>query len=145
LRRAEVFSWPGTSIGFALVLAILAAVIGLGLTSMASVDTRVKQIVDDNNVKIFAAGGAQPRASIGRGRQGDQGADRWLGRQGRRQEQAAGIEQVNQAIVQMDGVTQQNAVLIEEAAAAAQALQDRAADLSHAVGVFRLDVPRRGA
>jgi methyl-accepting chemotaxis protein len=62
---------------------------------------------------------------------------------GASQEQAAGIEQVNQAIVQMDGVTQQNAALVEEAAAAAQALQDQAADLAQVVGVFRLE-PARG-
>jgi methyl-accepting chemotaxis protein len=43
-------------LGFALVLAMLAAVIGLGLASMAGIDARMKQIVDNNNVKIHAAG-----------------------------------------------------------------------------------------
>nr|WP_312439522.1 methyl-accepting chemotaxis protein [Janthinobacterium sp.] len=52
-------------------------------------------------------------------------------------EQRAGIEQVNQAIVQMDQVTQQNASLVEQAAAAAEAMQDQAARLAEAVGVFR--------
>jgi methyl-accepting chemotaxis protein len=55
------------------------------------------------------------------------------------QEQATGIDQVNQAIVQMDNVTQQNAALVEEAAAAAQSLQDQAGALSQLVSVFRLD------
>ena len=55
------------------------------------------------------------------------------------QEQTLGIEQINQAIVQMDEVTQQNAALVEEAAAAAGALQDQANNLSHVVGVFKLD------
>jgi methyl-accepting chemotaxis protein len=55
------------------------------------------------------------------------------------QEQASGIEQVNQAIVQMDNVTQQNASLVEEAAAAAQSLQDQAGALAQLVSVFRLD------
>ena len=41
------------------------------------------------------------------------------------QEQSAGIEQVNRAVGQMDQVTQQNAALVEEAAAAAESLQDR--------------------
>ena len=54
-------------------------------------------------------------------------------------EQTAGIEQVNQAIAQMDEVTQQNAALVEEAAAAAESLQDQAAQLVDAVSVFRVD------
>lgn len=53
-------------------------------------------------------------------------------------EQSAGIEQVNQAIIQMDGVTQQNAALVEEAAAAAQSLQDQAGSLANAVSIFKL-------
>ena len=55
------------------------------------------------------------------------------------QEQSAGIEQINQAITQMDDVTQQNAALVEQAAAASQAMQDQAARLAEAVAVFRLD------
>ncbi|MFZ2389336.1 MAG: hypothetical protein WAW69_16185, partial [Polaromonas sp.] len=55
------------------------------------------------------------------------------------QEQTSGIEQINQAITQMDQVTQQNAALVEEAAAAAQSLQEQAGGLSQVVSVFRLD------
>ncbi|KGF79270.1 hypothetical protein IA69_25340 [Massilia sp. JS1662] len=55
------------------------------------------------------------------------------------QEQSAGIEQINQAITQMDDVTQQNAALVEQAAAASQAMQDQAARLAEAVAVFRLE------
>jgi uncharacterized phage infection (PIP) family protein YhgE len=55
------------------------------------------------------------------------------------QEQSAGIEQVNQAIAQMDDVTQQNAALVEQAAAAAESLQDQAGKLTEAVSVFKLD------
>jgi methyl-accepting chemotaxis protein len=54
-------------------------------------------------------------------------------------EQTAGIEQVNSAISQMDEVTQQNAALVEEAAAAAGSLQDQAAGLAAVVSVFKLD------
>ncbi|WP_313872789.1 methyl-accepting chemotaxis protein [Rugamonas sp. DEMB1] len=54
------------------------------------------------------------------------------------QEQSAGIEQINQAIIEMDGVTQQNAALVEEAAAASAALLEQAGSLTHAVSVFRL-------
>jgi methyl-accepting chemotaxis protein len=54
-------------------------------------------------------------------------------------EQTAGINQINQAIAQMDQVTQQNAALVEEAAAASDAMQDQAQLLSKAVSVFVLD------
>ena len=53
-------------------------------------------------------------------------------------EQALGIEQVNQAITQMDQVTQQNAALVEEASAAARSLQEQAGSLAEVVGVFQL-------
>jgi methyl-accepting chemotaxis protein-1 (serine sensor receptor) len=55
------------------------------------------------------------------------------------EEQSAGIEQINQAIVQMDQVTQQNAALVEEAAAAADSLQDQAQTLAQLVDTFRVD------
>jgi methyl-accepting chemotaxis protein len=55
------------------------------------------------------------------------------------QEQTAGIEQINQAISQMDRVTQQNATLVEEAAAASKAMQDQARNLAQAASVFKLD------
>lgn len=54
------------------------------------------------------------------------------------EEQASGIEQVNQAISQMDGATQQNAALVEEAAAAAASLEDQARRLADAVAIFRV-------
>jgi methyl-accepting chemotaxis protein len=54
------------------------------------------------------------------------------------QEQTRGIEQVNVALIEMDGVTQQNAALVEEAAAAAQAMQQQAASLAQLVSVFRV-------
>lgn len=54
------------------------------------------------------------------------------------QEQTSGIEQINQAVAQMDGVTQQNAALVEEAAAAAHSLQEQADNLVAAVRVFKI-------
>ncbi len=54
------------------------------------------------------------------------------------EEQRAGIGQVHEAITQMDQVTQQNAALVEEAAAAAQALQDQAHELEDVVKLFKL-------
>ena len=52
-------------------------------------------------------------------------------------EQEAGIEQINQVMIEMDRVTQQNAALVEEAAAAAAALREQTNSLNHIVGVFR--------
>ena len=54
-------------------------------------------------------------------------------------EQSSGIDQVNQAVTQMDEVTQQNAALVEEAAAAAESLEEQANGLAQAVSVFKLD------
>jgi methyl-accepting chemotaxis protein len=54
-------------------------------------------------------------------------------------EQTMGIEQINAAITQMDEVTQQNAALVEEAAAAAGSLQDQSGVLAQLVGTFKLD------
>jgi methyl-accepting chemotaxis protein I, serine sensor receptor len=54
------------------------------------------------------------------------------------QEQSSGIEQVSRAVTQMDEVTQQNAALVEEAAAAAQSLEDQAGRLRQAVAVFQV-------
>ncbi len=54
-------------------------------------------------------------------------------------EQSEGIDQVNNAITSMDEVTQQNAALVEEAAAAAESLLDQANQLSNAVSIFKLD------
>src|SRR6185437_7405937 len=60
------------------------------------------------------------------------------------QEQSAGIEQVNQTVVQMDETTQQNAALVEEATAAARAMEEQAAQLGEAVARFRLAAPSAG-
>jgi len=54
-------------------------------------------------------------------------------------EQTGGIEQVNAAIGQMDEATQQNAALVEEAAAAAGAMREQAAKLAEVVGVFKVE------
>jgi methyl-accepting chemotaxis protein len=54
-------------------------------------------------------------------------------------EQSEGIGQVNNAIAQMDEVTQQNAALVEQAAAAAQSLQSQAVSLVDAVSIFHID------
>ncbi|MBB5418984.1 methyl-accepting chemotaxis protein [Paraburkholderia atlantica] len=53
-------------------------------------------------------------------------------------EQSTGIEQVNQAVVQMDEMTQQNAALVEQAAAAAASLHQQTEQLKQAVSVFEI-------
>jgi methyl-accepting chemotaxis protein len=60
-------------------------------------------------------------------------------------EQEAGIDQIHQAITEMDGVTQQNAALVEEAAAAAASLHEQAETLAQVVRVFKLDGSQAGA
>jgi methyl-accepting chemotaxis protein len=54
-------------------------------------------------------------------------------------QQSTGIEAVNRAIAQMDDMTQQNAALVELAAAAAQSMQDQAASLGKAVSAFKVE------
>ena len=60
-------------------------------------------------------------------------------------EQSIGIEQVNQAVAQMDTATQQNAALVEEAAAASHAMQEQAAALMRSVSAFKLAAAPRAA
>jgi len=55
------------------------------------------------------------------------------------QEQAIGLDQIRAAIVQMDGLTQQNMALVEEASAAADSLHEQAQGLETVVSVFQLD------
>ncbi len=65
--------------------------------------------------------------------------------QGAAAEQSRGIAEVNAAIGQLDQMTQQNAALVEQSAAAAQSLRDQARALAQAVAVFQLgqDAPAR--
>ena len=55
------------------------------------------------------------------------------------QDQSSDIEGINHSIIDMDSMTQQNAALVEEAAAAAQSLQDQAAELAKVVSIFKLN------
>ncbi|MCW5653456.1 PAS domain-containing methyl-accepting chemotaxis protein [Hydrogenophaga sp.] len=62
---------------------------------------------------------------------------------GATQEQAMGLAQINQAVGQLDSVTQQNSAMVEELAAAAASLQAQAKVMNEAVRIFRLE--RRGS
>ena len=54
-------------------------------------------------------------------------------------EQASGLAQINQAVSHLDGVTQQNAALVEQSSAAAAALQQQAHHLAEVADTFRLE------
>jgi methyl-accepting chemotaxis protein len=54
------------------------------------------------------------------------------------EEQSRGIDEIGRAVAQMDGVTQQNAALVEQGAAATESLQDQTARLRHIVALFTL-------
>lgn len=55
------------------------------------------------------------------------------------QEQSSGIDQVNSAIMQMDDMTQQNAALVEESAAASRSMEDQATNLAELISFFHLE------
>ncbi|MET3108848.1 methyl-accepting chemotaxis protein [Oxalobacteraceae bacterium GrIS 2.11] len=55
------------------------------------------------------------------------------------QDQSSDIEGINHSVIDMDSMTQQNAALVEEAAAAAQSLQDQASELAKVVSIFKLN------
>jgi methyl-accepting chemotaxis protein len=57
-------------------------------------------------------------------------------------EQSRGLGEISQAVSQMDGVTQQNAALVEQIAAASEALQEQAKELRRTVGQFKVASPR---
>lgn len=54
-------------------------------------------------------------------------------------EQLSGIDQINSAVTHLDQMTQQNAALVEQSAAAAESLQEQAGDLVETVRTFRLE------
>jgi methyl-accepting chemotaxis protein len=54
-------------------------------------------------------------------------------------EQSAGIDQIGDAVQSLDQMTQQNAALVEESAAAAESLKQQAAELTKLVSAFKVD------
>lgn len=101
----------------------------------------IKQLIDDSMVKIQEGAGRADEA----GRVMEevvtaiQGVSTIMAEiSSASQEQADGIGQVNVAIAEMDSVVQQNAALVEEAAAAAGSLQTQASRLHEAVATFRV-------
>ena len=60
-------------------------------------------------------------------------------------EQSAGIEQVNKAVMQLDELTQQNAALVEQASAASQAMAEQARDLSSSMVRYQVNTTSNSA
>ncbi|SEF93376.1 methyl-accepting chemotaxis protein [Thauera chlorobenzoica] len=102
----------------------------------------IKTLIDDS-VKRVAAGGAlahQAGTTMGEVVQSiQQVTDIVGGIAVASAEQTQGIERVTASIAEISGVTQQNAAQVEQAAAAAQSLEEQAAQLEAVVDVFRLD------
>ncbi|HUG58465.1 MAG TPA: methyl-accepting chemotaxis protein [Candidimonas sp.] len=102
----------------------------------------IKEQIEESLVKVKA--GAQQASEAGQIMQevvgSVQGVTTIMGEiSSASHEQSDGIEQVNQAVTEMDGVVQQNAALVEQAAAAAGSLQEQASRLTEAVAVFKIN------
>jgi methyl-accepting chemotaxis protein len=108
----------------------------------ATASREIRQLITDSverveqgNAQVAQAGGTmqgvvQAIAEVASLMQGISGASR---------EQSVGVHQVGEAVSQMDQVTQQNAALVEEAAAAAQSLSHQAQELVSAMAVFKTE------
>lgn len=107
----------------------------------AAAAKEIKALIDDSVDKVDAGDKLveQARQSMAQIVQSvRQVADIMAGITAASQEQSSGIAEVNKAIVSMDDMTQQNAALVEQAAAAAQSMQHQAQALVRAVSVFKV-------
>jgi len=107
----------------------------------ATAAKEIKQLIDDSVEKVDGGAAVVDEAGQTMGlivTSVQQVADIMAEITSASQEQSLGIEQVNEAITQMDEMTQQNAALVEQSAAAAQAMQDEAGTLARSVSVFKL-------
>ncbi|WP_082507621.1 MULTISPECIES: methyl-accepting chemotaxis protein [unclassified Duganella] len=108
----------------------------------AAAAKEIKELIDDSNAKVDAGGALVDRAGATMQQivaSVQQVADIMNEITSASQEQSSGIEQVNTAIVEMDNATQQNAALVEQAAAAARSMQEQSERLVEAVAVFRME------
>ncbi|MFZ6772382.1 methyl-accepting chemotaxis protein [Undibacterium sp. SXout7W] len=108
----------------------------------ASAAKEIKQLIDDSVIKVNAGGVLVDETGSTMGQivtSVKQVADIMNEISAASSEQSNGIEQVNIAITQIDQVTQHNAALVEEAAAAAQSLQEQADKLTNVVSIFKIN------
>jgi methyl-accepting chemotaxis protein len=122
--------------------AVVAAEVRSLAQRSASAAKEIKQLISDSVEKVDAGGKLVDQA----GKTMDeivasvsQVADIMREITAASEEQSADIEEVNRAIAHMDEMTQQNAALVEQAAAAAQSMQDQASTLARAVSVFKME------
>ena len=106
----------------------------------AAAAKEIKQLIEDSTQKV-GVGSAQVERAGATMREIEDSVQRVTSLMGEisaaSEEQSSGIDQVNRAVAQMDNVTQQNAALVEQAAAAG-ALEEQARQLADAVSVFKL-------
>jgi len=110
----------------------------------AAAAKEIKELIDDSISKVDAGGALVDRAGATMKQivaSVQQVADIMNEITSASQEQSSGIEQVNTAIAEMDNATQQNAALVEQAAAAARSMQEQSERLVEAVAVFRMEGP----
>jgi methyl-accepting chemotaxis protein len=108
----------------------------------AAAAKEIKELIDDSIAKVDAGGALVDRAGATMKQivaSVQQVADIMNEITSASQEQSSGIEQVNTAIAEMDNATQQNAALVEQAAAAARSMQEQSERLVEAVAVFRME------
>ncbi|MFD1561151.1 methyl-accepting chemotaxis protein [Paraburkholderia silviterrae] len=124
--------------GFAVVAT---EVRGLAQRSAAAAK-EIKNLIDDSVAKVDAgsrlvheAGGTITEVVAGTRRV----ADIMIEITAASQEQSDGIEEINRAVLQFDGATQQNSAMAEKATVAAQALRDEASQLARVVAAFKLE------
>jgi methyl-accepting chemotaxis protein len=122
--------------------AVVAAEVRTLAQRSAAAASQIKQLIDDTVGKVHAGGqlvgraGATMEEVVAGVQQVTQMVSAIASAS---HEQSTGIVRVNQAIVQMDQMTQQNAALVEQAAAAAGSLQEQAQELAQIVRVFKLE------
>ena len=107
----------------------------------AAAAKEIKALIDTSNVEVLAGSKLVAEAGVTMSEVLDSVArvtDIMSEITAASQEQTSGIEHVNRSVSAMDEATQQNAALVEEASAAAQSMQDQAAELARAVRLFRI-------